>query len=41
MEAADGDGVVQQHAVIGDVDDVDGELPAFAEPCPAETSKVV
>jgi hypothetical protein len=42
VEAADGDGVVQQDAVVGDVEDRAGELPALAErEWPAETSKVV
>ena len=32
VEAADGDGVVQQHAVVGDVDGIAGrEVPVFAE----------
>ena len=31
MESADGDGVVEQDAVVGDVEDVGGELPVFAD----------
>ncbi len=31
MEAADRDGVVEQNAVVGDIDRVDGDFPALAE----------
>ena len=30
VEAADGDGVVEQNAVVGDVEDGDGEAEALA-----------
>ena len=31
MEPADGDGVIQQDAMVGDIDHIYGELPSFAK----------
>jgi hypothetical protein len=31
VKAADGDGVVEQYAMVGDVEDVGGDFPFFSE----------